>query len=111
VLCDGVGTTGQAILRAIVAGERDAVRWPNWRLTAVIHGRLECESPDGDWKEEQVFILKQSIELSMTSTRLRSRPVMPVVQRQFRLLYPAGFPADYALPALTTSESQSLRGG
>lgn len=62
VLSDVVGTTGLAIIRDIVAGERDAARLArhrNWRIKA---------SPDevqraltGNWREEHVFLLQQSL--------------------------------------------------
>ena len=59
-----VGTTGQAILRAIVAGERDAVRLAQWRHPAC-HSSEDtiAKALTGDWKEEQWFVLKQSLEL------------------------------------------------
>jgi transposase len=64
VLADIMGVTGQAILRAIVAGERDAVQLAQWRNPG-------CKSSDetiakaltGDWKDEYLFVLKQSLEL------------------------------------------------
>jgi hypothetical protein len=64
VLTDVVGTTGQAILRAIVAGERDAVRLAQLRHPAC-HSSEDtiAKALTGDWKEEQLFVLKQSLEL------------------------------------------------
>jgi transposase len=64
VLKDVMGVTGMAILRAIVAGERDAVTLAQWRNPG-------CKSSEetiakaltGDWKAEQLFVLKQSLEL------------------------------------------------
>ncbi len=64
VLSDITGETGLAILRAIVAGERDGVKLAQLR-------NPHCKSPEetiakaltGDWKEEQLFVLKQSLEL------------------------------------------------
>lgn len=64
VLSDVTGVTGPAILRAIVAGERDAVKLAQWRNPG-------CKSSEdtmvkaltGDWKAEQLFVLKQSLEL------------------------------------------------
>ncbi len=64
VLTDITGTTGLAILRSIVAGERDAVKLAQLRNPA-------CKSSEegiakaltGDWKEEQLFILQQALEL------------------------------------------------
>ncbi len=64
VLSDITGETGLAILRAIVAGERDGVKLAQLR-------NPHCKSPaetlakalTGDWTEEQLFVLKQSLEL------------------------------------------------
>jgi len=64
VLSDITGVTGLAILRAIVAGNRDSVKLAQFRNPA-------CKSPidtiakalTGDWKAEQLFVLKQSLAL------------------------------------------------
>jgi len=64
VVTDVTGSTGQAILRAIVVGERDAVTLAQLRHPA-------CKSSEetiakaltGDWKEEQLFVWRQSLEL------------------------------------------------
>jgi len=64
VLSDVTGATGMTILRAIVAGERDATTLAQWRDP-------QCKASEetlvkaltGDWKDEQLFILKQSLEL------------------------------------------------
>ncbi len=64
VLRDITGATGMAILRAIVAGERDGVRLAQLRAPG-------CKSPEetfakaltGTWKDEYLFALKQSLEL------------------------------------------------
>jgi transposase len=64
VLSDVMGATGLKILRAIVAGERDAMVLVQWRDP-------QCKASDetlikaltGDWKEEQLFILNQALEL------------------------------------------------
>lgn len=64
VLSNITGATGMAILRAIVAGERDAVTLAQFRDPA-------CKSSEetianaltGEWKNEHLFALKQSLEL------------------------------------------------
>jgi len=64
VLTDIMGATGQAILRAIVAGERDPVVLAQLRNPA-------CKSPQellakalmGTWQDEHIFILRQALEL------------------------------------------------
>ena len=64
VLRDITGDTGMAIIRAIVAGERDSVKLARFRDP-------KCKYPEetfakaltGDWKSEHLFALKQSLEL------------------------------------------------
>jgi len=62
VISDVMGQTGQAIIRAIVAGERDArvlARHRHWRIRASedeIVGALT-----GNWREEHLFVLGQAL--------------------------------------------------
>jgi transposase len=64
VITDITGETGLAIVRSIVAGERDGVKLAKFR-------DAHCKSSQetiakaltGTWKEEHVFALKQSLEL------------------------------------------------
>jgi len=64
VLSDIMGETGQKILRAIVAGERDP-------LTLAQLRHPSCKSPEdeiakaltGTWQPEHLFALKQSLEI------------------------------------------------
>lgn len=64
VISDISGVTGMAILRAIVAGERD----PH-RLSALKHNRVRAsreeiaQSLEGNWRDELLFVLEQSLEL------------------------------------------------
>jgi hypothetical protein len=64
VLSDVSGATGQAMIRAIVAGERD----PH-KLAALCNYRCKKDEPEiakaltGTWRAEHLFILKQSLEL------------------------------------------------
>src|SRR5215831_20820800 len=60
VLRDVSGMTGQAIVKAILAGERDpyelaALR--NWRVKA--SAEEIARSLEGNWQEEQLFVLQQ----------------------------------------------------
>lgn len=63
-LSDVSGETGQAMIRAIVAGERD----PH-KLAALRNYRCKKDEQEiakaltGTWREEHLFILKQSLEL------------------------------------------------
>ncbi|MDR2153491.1 MAG: IS110 family transposase [Burkholderiaceae bacterium] len=62
VISDVAGVTGQNILRAIVAGERDG-----YRLAALKNGRIQAsaeqiaKSLQGNWRAEHLFALKQAL--------------------------------------------------
>ena len=71
VITDIMGTSGQAIIRAIVAGERDAqklARLRNYR----VHASEEqiAKSLHGNWREEHLFCLAQSLKLFDTCQEL-----------------------------------------
>ncbi|MCY3641065.1 MAG: IS110 family transposase [Gammaproteobacteria bacterium] len=63
VLSDVMGKTGQLIVRAIVAGERDGARLAGFR-----DGRCKAEeatiaaSLQGNWRDEHLFALAQALE-------------------------------------------------
>lgn len=60
VLSDIMGVTGQAIVRAIVAGERDPLRLAQMRNPACKSGKETiAKALTGNWKDEQVFVLSQ----------------------------------------------------
>ncbi len=64
VLTDIDGKTGQAIIRAIVAGERDPVRLAELRDGRVHASREEiAKSLRGNWREEHLFSLAQALKL------------------------------------------------
>jgi transposase len=64
VISDISGVAGMANLRAIVAGERDPER-----LAALKHNRVRASreeiarSLEGNWREELLFVLEQSLDL------------------------------------------------
>lgn len=64
VLSDVMGVTGQAIIRAIVAGERDAQK-----LARLRNGRVKATSQEianaltGNWRQEHLFVLKQALAM------------------------------------------------
>jgi transposase len=64
VLSDITGETGMAIVRAIIAGERDGVKLAQFRNA---HCQSSAETIAkaliGTWKNEHLFALKQSLEL------------------------------------------------
>lgn len=62
VITDLVGETGQRIIRAIVAGERNPVQ-----LARLRHARIRASETDiikaleGNWREEHLFALQQAV--------------------------------------------------
>ena len=61
---DITGLTGQAILRAIVAGERDPYTFAAYRDRNCKKSEEEiAQALTGTWREEYLFILKQSLDL------------------------------------------------
>jgi transposase len=64
VLSDVMGTTGQAIIRAIVAGERDPsvlARHRNRRVKASAEEITKALT--GNWRDEHLFVLKQALAM------------------------------------------------
>lgn len=63
VLSDMMGQTGQLILRAIVAGERDPVVLAQFRHPSCRSSQETiAKALTGTWREEHLFVLKQSLE-------------------------------------------------
>ena len=64
VISDISGLTGQAIVRAIIAGERDTRK-----LAALSHPRIQAshneiaKSLEGNWRPELVFVLQQEVDM------------------------------------------------
>ena len=64
VLSDVMGMTGQAIIRAIVAGERDPKVLARHR-----NGRVKASEQDivkaltGNWRDEHLFVLGQALAM------------------------------------------------
>ncbi len=64
VISDVSGMTGMAILRAIVRGERDPQRLAELKNERIQASRAElARSLEGNWREEQLFVLEQSLQL------------------------------------------------
>ncbi len=64
VLTDITGATGLAMLRAIVAGERDPVRLAQFRQAGCKHSEAEiAKALTGTWDEAHLFVLHQSLDL------------------------------------------------
>jgi transposase len=64
VITDIAGETGQRIIRAIVAGERDPLTLARLRHGRIRAGEAEIvKSLEGSWREEHLFALKQAVAL------------------------------------------------
>ena len=70
VISDLSGVTGQMIVRAIIAGERDACK-----LAQLSHPRIQAsraeiaKSLEGTWRPELIFVLQQELEMYDTYQR------------------------------------------
>jgi transposase len=64
VVSDVTGITGMAIIRAILAGERDPKKLAEWRTVQCKRTRAEiARALEGSWRVEHLFALKQAVEL------------------------------------------------
>lgn len=64
VLSDVMGVTGQAIIRAIVAGERDPVRLARHRSRRIKSSDAAVtQALTGNWREEHLFVLTQALAM------------------------------------------------
>src|SRR6059036_2278749 len=63
VLTDISGATGQAIIKAILAGERDSHKLAQFRDPRVKASEEQiAQSLEGNWQEDLLFVLKQEQE-------------------------------------------------
>lgn len=71
---DITGITGQAIIRAILAGERDSAKLAALREPGCKKSEEEIgKALTGSWREEHLFVLKQSMEMfSFYSQQIRA---------------------------------------
>jgi transposase len=64
VLTDITGKSGLAMLRAIVAGERDVQQLAQFRESSCKHSEAEiAKALTGTWDDAQLFILEQALEI------------------------------------------------
>ena len=64
VLSDITGVSGQAIIRAIVAGERDPLTFAALKHERVKKSNAEiAQALEGEYREEHLFTLRQALEL------------------------------------------------
>jgi len=105
VLSDITGETGLAIIRSILAGERNGVKLAQLR-------DYRCKSSEetiakaltGTWKEEHLFTLKQALELydfytqQINNCDAQIQQHYAVIKPRWRVIYPKSNPVDNQLP-------------
>ena len=107
VISDIMGTTGQRILRAIIAGERDPER-----LAALRHRRIRASvdtiaaSLEGTWREEHLFALEQAIQ-RYDFLELQIEECEARIMAQIECLTPPDDPADGGAPDDTLGAAPS----
>jgi transposase len=88
VLTDITGTTGLAIIRALVAGERDPVQRARFRDPRCAHStEAIAKALTGHDRAEQVFALKQALALYDLDT-IQVRECDVEIERQFHAIKP-----------------------
>jgi transposase len=114
VLSDVTGTTGQRILRAIVAGERDPRT-----LAALRNYRCQKDVDEialaltGTWREEHLFVLTQALALfDFYTAQLREcdahiERAFSVIKPRFESTSEASVPADTPTPPRRKPHSHS----
>jgi transposase len=103
VLADITGVTGLAILRAIVAGERDAHKLARMRDRRCAHTEEEIvKALTGNYRQEHLFALKQALALyDFYTTQVECDAE---IERQFSNLKPS---TDDDLPPLDPQDKAS----
>jgi transposase len=113
-LSDVTGVTGQCIIRAMVAGERDPRR-----LAALRTSRCKKDAEaialalTGTWREEQLFVLTQALALCDCSTAQLSacdtqiERTFAVIQPRFEPAPQAPAPGEATTPSRRQPHSQS----
>ena len=103
-LSDITGVTGQAIIRAIVAGERDPLILAQLRDPHCAKPETELvKALTGNYRAEHVFALKQALALYDAYTE-QIRECDQEIERQYTVLKPIH---DDDLPPLDTSDKKN----
>jgi transposase len=104
VLSDITGESGMAIIRAIIAGERDAVKLAALRDRRCKRSEAEiARALTGHYRAEHLFALKQALALYDTYTT-QVRECDTEIEKQFSVLKPRH---DDELPPLDTSDKRN----
>ncbi|MGB8648047.1 MAG: IS110 family transposase, partial [Anaerolineae bacterium] len=107
VVKDITGETGQAIIRAILAGERDPVKLAQLRDPRCQHSEAEiAKALSGTYQPEHVFALKQAVALYDAYT-VQLHECDTEIERQFHAIKPV---TDEDPPPSTKPDSHSKNG-
>lgn len=102
---DITGVTGMAIIRAILAGERDPVKLAELRNPCCAQPESEfIKALTGNYRDEHVFALKQAVALYDCYTE-QIRECDQELERQFSALKPVH--EDDDLPPLDTTDKRN----
>ncbi len=102
---DITGVTGMAIIRAILAGERDPHVLAEWRQPGCAQPEAEfVKALTGNYRDEHVFALKQAVALYDCYTE-QIRECDQEVERRFSALKPVHDDDD--LPPLDTTDKRN----
>jgi hypothetical protein len=106
-LSDVSGITGQAMIRAIVAGERDPYKLAQLRNYRCKKDEEEiAKALTGTWREEHLFILKQSLEFYDFYTR-QLEECDAQIECMYSLIRPDWKQTDFNEPAEGKRNSHS----
>ena len=107
VLSDMTGITGMKIIRAIVGGERDAHKLAELRNYRCKKDEEEiAKALTGTWREEHLFILKQSLEFYDFYTR-QIEMSDAEIERMYGLVRPDWETEELKVPSQRKSHSHS----
>jgi hypothetical protein len=105
VITDITGLTGMKIIRAIVAGERDAKKLARYRDSHCQNSQQTIEqSLQGQYSDEYVFQLKQALELYDVYTE-KIRECEREIHKQYERLPEKVDPKDKPLPPSSKSSN------
>ena len=94
VISDITGVTGQAILQAILNGERDPQQLASLCEPGIQASKEEvAASLEGNWREELLFVLRQEAGLYLEYQR-RIRECDKVLAEHFKAITPKGDPQE-----------------
>ena len=106
VISDISGVTGMAMLRAIIAGERNPERLATLKHNRVRASREEiARSLEGNWREELLFVLEQSLELYDLYVR-KIAVCDQRIERYLKMMAPKREPGQQSDPAALPAAKQ-----